>query len=596
MVSSQRWLPRAMTLGVTAALVLGACGGSTATQTPAAATGPAPTGGGTATTAPTEGPKPGGTIYIFSQDLQVNQIDPQRMYTGEDLAFLGATVFRSLTSYVYSPDQKIGTSIQADLATDLGTATDGGKTWSFTLRPGVTWQDGSPVTCEDVKYGTSRTFATDVITDGPTYQIQYLDIPTLKDGTSAYKGPYTKVGQDLYDKAVTCAGNTITFHLNSAHADFNYATTLGFDPVRKSDDTGETYGTVAPFAVANGPYKFDSYTTGNGGKLVLVRNPKWDPTSDPIRKAYPDKWEIDWGIEAKVIDQRLMQPAGNDQYAVGYGGIQPENLATIFADTKTVNPDFTGRAFNDYDPYSRYYWIDVRKVKNTKIRQAMMVALDRAAIRLNIGGAFAGDFADGAVKPNIGADYAPTGLYDSYFGEKIPDKGDPTLAKKLIADSGEAAPALTFDFFDSPTNQKTAAIVIASLGLAGFTVTPNPIASKYYATIAKSGHEFGTGGWGADWPNASTVIAPLFTLKGGWDLAHVDDPAFNAATDAALQELDRTKQAADWQALNTQAAQNAWHIPTFFGTAQDLGGTKVGGLYRWPAYGSWPYGVMYVLP
>jgi len=109
-------------------------------------------------------------------------------------------------------------------------------------------------------------------------------------------------------------------------------------------------------------------------------------------------------------------------------------------------------------------------------------------------------------------------------------------------------------------------------------------------------HEFGTGGWGADWPNASTVIPPLFTQKGGWDLSQLDDATVNQAVEAAQTELDRGKQAADWQALNKQAAQNMYVIPTFFGLSQTLAGKKVAPIYRWPAYGSWPYGDMYVKP
>ena len=60
----------------------------------------------------------------------------------------------------------------------------------------MTFEDGSPITCADVKYGVSRTFATDVITDGPTYAISLLDIPTDKDGNSVYKGPYVTKGND----------------------------------------------------------------------------------------------------------------------------------------------------------------------------------------------------------------------------------------------------------------------------------------------------------------------------------------------------------------------------------------------------------------
>lgn len=599
MVRSQAWASRALAVSVTAMLVVAACGGSSPTTAPTAG-GPAPTGGTTATTAPTAGPTAGGTITMLTQAEQFDQVDPQRVYTGEDLAFFGGLTMRSLISYIYSPDPKQGTSITPDMATDLGTATNGGKTWSFTLRDGVTWQDGTDVTCDDIKYGVSRTFATDVINQGPTYAIAYLDIPVDAKGASMYKGPYKAdaAGQALYDKAVTCNGKTITFNLSKPVADFNYTVTLGFSPVRKADDTGETYGTVAPYVTATGPYKVDSYTTGNGGKMVLVRNTNWKQSSDPIRTALPDKWEVDFGIDPKVIDQRLMTPSGDDETAIDYGGIQPENLATIFADSKTANPDYVGRAFSDYDPYARYYWVNVNKVPNVKVRLAMAVALDRDAIRLNIGGAFAGDFADGFVKPNIGADYAPTGFWTASgpFGEDVPNNGDPE-AKQLIADSGAAAPTLVFNFPDTPTNQKTAAIVISSLAKAGITVTPAPLPSgTYYSTVfdpAKSG-DFGTGGWGADWPNASTVLPDLFTQVGGWDLSQVDDAQFNADAQTALSTLDRTAQEGLWQALNKTAVDNVYAIPTFFGVAQDIGGTKVGGLYRWPAYGSWPYGQMYV--
>lgn len=595
MAKSQTWLFRAFALSAASAVLIAACGPGTPTTAPGGSTAPG------ATTAPTTaaGPQKGGTIYVLTQAEQWNQVDPQRVYTGEDLAFMGGTTMRALTAYKFSADPKEGTSLVPDMATDLGTATDGGKTWSFTLRDGVTWQDGTDVTCEDIKYGVSRTFATDVINQGPTYAVVYLDIPTDTDGSSKYKGPYKNdaAGQALYDKAVTCDGKTITFHLNKPIADFNYTVTLGFGAVRQKDDTGETYGTVAPYVTSNGPYKVDSYTTGNGGKYILVRNENWKPESDPYRKAYPDKWEVDFGIDPKVLDQRIMQSSGNDAFAVQYGQIQPENLGVIFKDPQTTNPEYGDRAISGFDPYSRYYWIDVNKVPNVKIRQAMAVALDRAAIRLNIGGAFAGDYADGLVKPNIGGDYAPTEFWTSYFGQPVPDNGDPELAKKLISESGEAAPTLVFNFADTPVNQKTAAIVIDSLGKAGITVTPAPLEpGKYYSIVfnPETSGDFGTAGWGADWPNASTVLPPLLTQAGGWDLSQLDDPQINAEVDAALTELDRAKQQKLWQALNKKAAENVYTLPTFFGLSQTIGGTKVGPLYRWAAYGSWPYGEMYV--
>lgn len=600
---------RVLALGAVAALVVSACSGSAATGTPTATQAPGVTTQPTtqATTAPTAGPKSGGTVYLLTQADQFDQVDPQRAYTGEDLAFFSATIYRSLTAFTYSPDNPTASKLTADLATDLGTPSDGAKTWTFTLRDGVTFQDGSPITCADIAYGTSRTFATDVINQGPTYAIQDLAIPSDAKGNSQYPGPYkaTAAQQALFDKAVTCSadGKTITFHLGKPVADFNYTVTLGFSPVPKAADTGESYGVAKP-PMASGPYMVQSYTTGKGGKMILVRNPKWSQASDAYRHPYPDQWEVDFGLDPKVIDQRLIQSSGNDQTAISYAGMQPENLATVFTDPKTTLPAFAGRAVSAYDIYTRYLWINVQKIPNLQIRQAIAAALDRSAMKKNLGGDFYGDYADGAVKPNIGADYAPTGLWDTLLGQKIPDTGDPAYAKTLIAKSGVAAPTITYNYPDTPVRGKEAAIIQSSLQAAGFTVKLAPLPSgSYYSTVfdpKKSGN-LGYGGWGADWPNASTVVPDLFTQAGGWDLSQVDDAAFNAEVQAAASETDRAKQSTDWQALNTETMKNVWLVPTFFGFSQDLIGTKLatvtganGALYLWGPYGSKPYGDIYV--
>ena len=165
------------------------------------------------------GPVDGGTLTFLTLQDQLQHLDPQRNYTGEDLAFANGYLQRTLTAYKYSPDGEEATGLVPDLATDTGTASADAKSWTFTLKDGVTFEDGTPITCEDVKYGVSRTFATDIITDGPTYAISLLDIPTDKDGNSVYKGPYVTKGSDAaaFDKAVECTDDkTVVFHLKPA--------------------------------------------------------------------------------------------------------------------------------------------------------------------------------------------------------------------------------------------------------------------------------------------------------------------------------------------------------------------------------------------
>ena len=575
---------------------------------------PTPSGSAGATLGTTAQPsleppmaRPGQTLYLLTSTEQFNYLDPQRIYMPEDLAFFGATLYRSLVSYASSPDLVLGTTLTPDLATDLGRPTDGGRTWAFTLRDGVTFQTGAPITCEDVKYGVSRTFATDRNAEGPLYAIKYLDIPAPTQADtdagfqSRYHGPYTSSPeqQQLFDEAVECSPDhrTITFHLNRPVADFNDTTTLGFSPVPKSADTRATYGEPTdPFPVASGPYQIERYLPGEAGELVLVRNPSWEPASDPIRKAYPDRWIVELGVDFDEIDPRLIAAEGDDAFAISYESLQPEGIGTVFGGGMAPTAVFAPRAVSGLDPYVRYHWIDVEKVANPRIRQAMMVALDRQALLAASGTTSFGTFADGILKPNLGLDYAPTGIWDTFFGQPVPPGGDPELARRLIQESGEGAPALTFMAPDTPANQRAARVVIDALARAGISVTFEPIGSCFGCGFDVTDGDFGSTGWGADWPNASTVIPQLFTASGDWNLSNVDDAAFTAAVNDAMSTLDRAEQATKWQALNRQTVENAWLIPTFFGRTHRLAGTRVGPIYLWPAYSSWPYREMFVTP
>ena len=534
--------------------------------------------GGSGDAASGEGSK-GGTLYILTEAEQILHLDPQRNYTGEDLAFASAYLNRTLTQYTLSKDNAEASQLVADAATDTGTASNDGKTWEFTLKDGMKWEDGKDVTCEDFKYGISRTFATDVITDGPAFALSMLDV-------TDYKGPYAgdAAGQASYDKAVVCEGNKITFNLSRTAFDFNYAVTLSaFAAVRQDVDTAELYDDKV---LSNGPYKIESYVKKD--KLVLVRNENWDPATDTFRSAYPDRIEYIFSQPGALITERLMADAGDDQMTISPDSVDPAKLAVVFSDAK-----YEKRRFNELDPYVRYYAINTKKVPNVKHRQAILAAVNRDELRTIAGGEYAGEYADGVIKPNIGVDYAPTGLWDGLLGEAIPAEGNPELAIKLIAESGEPFPQpFVIDYGQSETNDKAAASLVASLAKAGIVATPNAIEpGAYYGVVldpAKQG-SMSASGWAPDWSNASTVIPELFAANGGFNLSQWDDAAFTAESDAAKVITDRAEQAKAWQALSKQSMELALALPTRFGKEQRIVGSKIGGAYIWGPYGSWPY-------
>lgn len=556
---------------------------------------------GTASSANAASVRTGGTLYFITHQEQFEHVDPARVYSGRDIAFFNSYLFRNLVSYkpVAGPS---GATLVPDLATNTGVPSNAAKTWKFTLRKGATWEDGSAVTCADVKYGVSRPFATDVITDGPQYLVGALDIPLAAGGSSIYKGPYKKTGQEAFDKAVTCSGSTITFNLNRSFADFNYAMTYPAGaPVKASKDTGEKYD-LRPFS--NGPYKIQSYKIGD--QMKLVRNAKWAKSSDTIRTPYPDYLVVRFGLAEDVRDQIIL----NDQIpnTINMDQMKPANNRAYFA-----KAEFADQRMNVFDPYVRYYALNVSAghLDCLDVRKALFFAINtQALIDIAGGSVFYGAPGDSSISPLLGLDYAPTtgNIHDPAWSIN----GNPAKSKSLLAAAKTSCPTtydkatnpakgLTMDISQSATNQKNSVVIKQAMDDAGIVIKFNFIPGGiYYATVLDDTkqNDLSTIGWAADWANASTVIPSLFIKEGGYDLTQnwkvPEYAAFKAKSDAALNETDRPKQAKMWQELAQYAMDQYWIARPVFGKGQFSWGSKVGGVFYWEPQGTFGFGGLFV--
>ena len=556
---------------------------------------------GTSVNAATSGPHAGGTMYYITQAKQLNHLDPQRIYTGQDIAFANTYLYRTLVAWTPAVGQA-GLTLIPDLATNTGVPSNGGKTWSWTIKSGIKWQDGSPLTCADEKYALSRTFATDVITDGPSYLLQDLDIPADAKGNPMYLGPYKKTGQAYFDKAVTCNGMTITLKLNKPVGDFNnFATYPAMSPVKQSADTGAAYDN-APWAL--GPYKIKEYKIGTD--LTLVRNPQWSKATDTWRTPYPDQVVMRFGISEDVRDQIFLTDSTKN--AVNYDqGLQPTNNVAFF------NGATKSRGTNTASPYVRYYAVNVAPghLDCLDIRKAVFFAINtKALIDLAGGPQFYGNPGDGVIAPLLATDFAPTkgNIHDPNW--KV--DGNSTYAASLMAQAKTSCPAtyaratdpnkgLVFDISNTATNKKGSALIQTALNAAGIQVTFNFLEpGTYYSYVQDPTKEddIATSGWAADWPNASTVIPDLYTKNGGFDLTQnwTDPayPAFEAKVFAAQAETNRAKQAADWKALNQYAMDQYWTLRPIFNLEQNQWGSGIGGAAFWLPQGSLLFPKMYV--
>ncbi len=160
----------------------------------------------------------------------VDSLDPQRSYS-PGVWNVMRLYTRQLVAFAPKPGPA-GARVVPDLATAPGRTTDGGRTWTYTLRPGLRWQDGHPLTSADVKYGIERLFASDLITGGPNWAVQLLD-----DKTTPYDGPYAD--RRGLKSIATPDARTIRFTLTRPFADWDQVLALpAASPVEQRADTG----------------------------------------------------------------------------------------------------------------------------------------------------------------------------------------------------------------------------------------------------------------------------------------------------------------------------------------------------------------------
>lgn len=559
-----------------ATVALAACTGSSSTKSSSASGGSSAATTAAATTGPSN-TKTGGTIYYSDGTRDVEHWDPQRVYIGRDIADESRLFTRTLVQYGTGAGSS-SNAIHPDLATNLGVSSNNNKTWKFTLKTGIDWQDGTPVTCADVAYGVSRTFAQDIITGGPNYAIQFLNIPSTpndKKFNTAYHGPFTKVGQAAYNKAVTCTGQTITFNLKKSVPDFNFATTLpAFAPFEKSTDKGDK----SNFAInSDGPYMLQgTWQSGKGG--TLVRNPKYDPkTDDPtIRRALPDKFTFIEGLQTETVFDRLLADSGQDQTLVTDRVAPPAYLSKVAA----VKARYT-----DVDsPFNDYVVPNFTRMTNPKVRQALAMATNRTGYITAEGGSAAANPAYGLVLPSLGT----AGGYKSFKAFNVPDTGDPAAAKKMLQSAGVKLPyPLHFTYSGgTPTSDKQAAALAAGWNAAGFKVTLQGLTNTYYNIVQNpanaSKYDVTWGGWGADWPNASTVIPPLFDSRvnltsssNGNDYGLYSSKTINAGIDKAYNTANAASRNAQWGDLDEALAKDVAYIPLDNTKFPRLHGSKV---------------------
>lgn len=580
----------AVVVATAALLTLAACGGSGGTKDNSTGGATFQAGGGagsfkdptaTAPMAIPAGAKPGGTLTVMTAGAP-STFDPTEAYYTDSTAILSDLVTRSLTQYKYNPTTH-DMQLIPDMATNLGTPNADNTAWTFTLRPGLKYEDGTPVKAADVAYAVKRSFAIAELPDGPTYQTTFF-----VDGDK-YKGPF-KDGTAY--KGVTVKGNSITIHMRRPFADMDYYASFPvFTAIPQAKDNPQTYG---QHPLATGPYKFASYKPGS--ELKLVKNTYWDPKTDPGRIQMVDGWDFKFAQDQTKEENIILNNQGDAQTTLTYDNVDGPTYLQVQNDKS--------RLVTGTQPCTFMWYIDMTKIKDLKVRQALGWAYPYKAA-WKAGGEIVG------VTRVPGTSILPPGTAGRVEYQGLPGQDgqttDPAKSKALLAQAGYKPGQYVIKFLyatDDPLAVSAQQEISKGLTAGGFKADPIPSNSQNIRTDRtkyNSPINVRSSGWCSDWPDGGSWFPAqwagnLVGLNGMPNIANFKEPKMDALQNKILDKMTPTQAVKAWGQFDKTMEQTYYPaVVTGYGGVAMIHGSKVGGMENDNVRGMPTLAQMYVI-
>ena len=510
-----------------------------------------------------EGAQKGGTITVYLPgDPGPDSLDPTEGWPVTGNSIQQALTSRSLTQYARDP--KTGEmTLVPDLAVDLGSANDDFTEWTFTIRDDAKWEDGSPVTPEEIAWGITRSMDSETFPAGPGTEYSH----TYFSGAGEYKGPYTDKGKEW--DGVRVEGQDVIITMAKPFPDMDYwgaFMAMGPIPLGKAS-TPPDYGKNI---LSNGPYKVETFRPNE--ELVLVQNDQWDPNTDPARHQYADKFVFKFNQDQAKVDQIMLSDNTESQTSLStsLGSNNYDRASTELGDrlvqqssqcTSFLSPDYT-------------------KITDIDVRKAIAYAYPYTDIWLATGEVpgVTRVPANSIMPPGMAgkSDYFVDGEQFTYNPEKSKE-----LLKGAGFEPGEFKITMVF-YEPDPLAVAGQKVLTKGFEEAGFSVKAIPVQTSPYNIwlnpddkINKTLNLRGVN-WCSDWPSGLTMVPPLTKGGAAYNTSFFDEKSINDEMEAIpLKPLD--EQAAAWGALDEKISTEFFPIiPTAFRNELFAFGSKIG--------------------
>lgn len=532
-------------------------------------------------TGPASGSHRGGTFTLVSES-DVDSLDPAYAYAFDTWQML-LIVHDGLVGHRRLGGQA-GASLVPDLATALPEPTDGGTTYTFTLRRGIQYSTRGEVRASDVRASIER-----VLTARPASPGVFAFESIVGAATCGSAPADCDLSEGI---VVSDEAATVTFHLTKPDPDFLYKISLPFASVLPADAPPARMLQTASLP-ATGPYVVESYRAptpeGAEGRIELARNPRfeeWSPAAQPAGN--PDRIVRRTGLEAdQTVD---LVRAGEADYMIGSPPADRlGELRTLYTDRLRSYPSTVtlGLGMNTR----------VAPFDDVNVRRAVNYAMDRG-----VAAEFLGEsrVTCQILPPNFPG-YRP---YCPYTRD--PDAAgvwtapDVSKARQLIEISGAAGSAVTVwalrgDMYDFAGLGRYMVTVLRDLGFrVKLRIAEDP--GKHFEMVADSRTraQIFAVGWGQDYAAASNFLDQLFSCRafrpadrGQFNFSELCDRDVDALIDRAfeLQVADPTAAGDAWAEVDRAVVDLAAWAPIANEVGIDFLSERVSNYQHHPQYG-----------
>ncbi|MCL2490028.1 MAG: peptide ABC transporter substrate-binding protein [Propionibacteriaceae bacterium] len=461
--------------------------------------------------------------------------------------------FEGLVTYSRTDGSLIpGQAASWDISSD-------GLTYTFHLRPGLKWSDGSPLTASDWVYTAQR-----ILT--PSTAAQYVNLYT----------DYVVGAQALYDDPTATAGLGIKATDDSTLVITLLAPTPFFidilgmwawDPVQKAtiDANGAQWTNNASSYVSNGPFMMTDIKLNDS--WVMAKNPNyWDAanvTLDNLTlKLIPDESTALTAFKNNEVQGSYTVPASDiaSLKTGNQGLVVTQAYATTFFD---IN--------NKKAPYD-----------NPLVRKALNLAIDRNSL-INDVLQNGGTPAYSLLPPGYVVD--GTDLTDGRSTFDLGPTADPDAAKQALADAGfpggAGFPTLQLSYYTNDTAKLMTEAVAAELeqNLGIKVQISNEDWAVYYADIQAGNYDVAAMGWSADYFHPMTFMQLLVTGDVNNNVGY-SNPQYDALVSQAQTETDPAKALTIMQQADTLASAEYPTLNVFYRANMMLVSPNIQGVYR----------------